>query len=359
MASIHKRGSTYVVRYRVNGTNAGKTFKSHREAQVFKADVETQIHRGRAVDPKHAKQTYRQWHESWMANRLDIRDSTRGRVQQIARTHLFPTFGNLPVQDIRQQTIQAWIAQLDMAPATVRRCYGELDSSLKTAVAAGIIYDTPCKGIRLPKMTQARMTILDHSEVAGLARHIGPRYSALVFVLAYAGLRIGEACDLTPADVDPALSLIHVNSTVTKDAEGHRTVGVPKSAAGIRSVPVPRAIMDRLVEHMNTYPGDFVFTGARGKPLHPRNFSQRTFKQSQERYNVERQGAGLPAIHCRVHDLRHTAVTQWIRTGVDLPRLKTWAGHTNAAFTLNRYAHYFPKDDHKFMDLLDAGISGA
>ncbi|WP_122261623.1 tyrosine-type recombinase/integrase [Ornithinimicrobium cerasi] len=357
MASVHPRGKTWVVRYRTpQGTNAQKTFKGYREAQAFKAEVETQTNKGTLIDPTYRRLTYADWHETWMTQRPDLRESTRARVEGIARVHLLPTFGHLPVQRITQQDVQTWVTKQQVAPATVRRNYGELSNSFTAAVAAGIITVSPCRGIRLPKVPRAGMAILDHEEIEALAACILPRYRALVYLLAYGGLRIGEALDLTPADVDLKKGTVRVDSTLTMGADGSQTSGRPKSDAGMRTVPLPSKIVSVLAEHMQTYPADYVFTGGRGAQLHVSNFGERTFKQAVAKWNAVRETQALPPLKPRVHDLRHTAITHWIRLGADLPRVKTWAGHTNAAFTLDRYAGYFPQDDSKFMDALDQGI---
>jgi integrase len=357
VASIEKRvgktGTKYAVRYRVNGKNARATFDTWREAQDFKVEIEGKVQRGKAIDPKRGKQTYEQWHAAWMQGRVNVRPATRQRSMQIARAHLLPTFGSTPVDQITQPQVQAWVASMDVAPATVRKAYVELNASLNAAVAAGVIYDNPCKSINLPKQTKAKMTVLDHEQIRQLVACTQKRYQALVLFLAYSGLRIGEACDLKPENVDLDRGYVHVVSTLTVDDAGRRVSGAPKSSAGVRTVPIPQAVREALRAHMEAYPADYVFTGGHGKQLHPHNFSQRTFKAAVEKWN-QQNGTSIPV---RVHDLRHTAVTHWIRAKVDLPRIVAWAGHESASFTLDRYAHYFPKDDTQHMDALNAGIT--
>ncbi|MFK5583822.1 tyrosine-type recombinase/integrase [Serinicoccus sp. LYQ131] len=357
MASVHQRGKSWVVRYRTpQDTNAQQTFKARKDALAFKAEVEVATQRGTLIDPASRRTTYADWHAQWMNHRPDLRESTRQRVQGIARVHLLPTFGHLPVQRITQPDVQAWVSAQTVAPATVRRNYGEFSASLEAAVVGGILTVSPCRGIRLPKAVRAQMVILDHDEVESLAACILPRYRALVFLLAYGGLRIGEALDLIPSDIDLDKGTVRVVSTLTLDKGGRKTSGRPKSEAGLRTVPLPSQVKTMLAEHMDSYPGEYVFTGGRGAQIHVSNFGERTFKQAVTKWSEQRREQGLPVLRPRVHDLRHTAITQWIRLGADLPRVKTWAGHTSAAFTLNQYAGYFPSDDSKYMEALNAGM---
>lgn len=362
MASIHKRqskaGTKYVVRYRHEGTHAQQTFSSHREAQAFRAQVEDQTNRGNALDPSHRRLTYRAWHEQWMKQRPDIRDSTRLRCEGIARTAILPTFANRPIQKITQPEVQAWVSsQTDVSARTIEARYTEFKQSMTAAEVAGIVTSSPCKGIRLPKKSKPSMVILDHDEIRALADCIDPRHRALVYVLAYTGLRVGEALALTPEDVNLAKREITVSKTLTMQSDYSLSVGDPKTANGYRTVPLPRSVADMLGDHMETYPSEHLFTGGRGARMQPNNFNNRDFTKAIAKWNQQRTEAGLPEKRPRVHDLRHTAITHWIRLNAGLPRVQAWAGHASAAFTLQQYASYFPNDDSTFMDALDQGMT--
>lgn len=42
----------------------------------------------------------------------------------------------------------------------------------------------------------------------------------------------------------------------------------------------------------------------------------------------------------RVHDLRHTASTFWLQSGIDVKTVQQWLGHASAQLTLNLYSHW-------------------
>ena len=42
----------------------------------------------------------------------------------------------------------------------------------------------------------------------------------------------------------------------------------------------------------------------------------------------------------RFHDLRHTAATRWIASGLDVKTVSVWLGHSDSAITHRTYAGY-------------------
>lgn len=339
MASISKRGESYQVKWRQDGRQQAQSFKTHREAREFKASIEADVYRGTAVTPDARDMTLGQWWDYWMETRT-VRPSTLATAKTLGGKHIIPALGRVPLAKLSQVQVQAWVKDLDLSPASKRRVYQELRVCMSKAVQAGYLYVSPCRGIALPKAPKKAMRILDHKEIETLASKMPDRYQALIYFLAYSGLRIGEALTLTPANVTG--KGVHVVSTLTRGAKGVELVGEPKTEAGHRFVPLPAPILDRLTKHMQAYPGDYVFTGKGGERLNYRNFNVRVFGPNSD---------GLV-----IHDLRHTAITHWIRAGVDLPRIAAWAGHTTPAFTLAQYAGYFPNDTDDLMKALGASM---
>ncbi len=46
----------------------------------------------------------------------------------------------------------------------------------------------------------------------------------------------------------------------------------------------------------------------------------------------------------RVHDLRHTAATIWLSSGLDPLTVQHWLGHATATLTLDLYGHFMGDD---------------
>jgi len=90
-----------------------------------------------------------------------------------------------------------------------------LDQLLAAAVARGLIATNPSRGVELPRFVTAEARFPTPAELERLAAAIDPRYKAMVLVMAYATLRIGEGAGLRRGDVDLAAGSIRIaNNTV-------------------------------------------------------------------------------------------------------------------------------------------------
>ena len=92
------------------------------------------------------------------------------------------------------------------------------------------------------------MKFLTPEQVHTLANEIDARYRAFVLLGAYCGLRAGEMLALTWDQV----RMLERRVEVTKQTDASRPRGAvkaPKTAAGRRSVSLPRVVADALAEH--------------------------------------------------------------------------------------------------------------
>ncbi len=192
------------------------------------------------------------------------------------------------------------------------------------------------------------------------------------------GLRRGELIGLRWEDVDLLERIIQVRRSigpyddpethemslrgpeVTQDGLGwreafggasaaDRAMLSTKTAAGQRLVPVldgaQRALEELYAQAQDTRERSPVFATVErkrgrngairptGRPLCPRMVS-RVFRRYADR-------AGLPT-SVRLHDLRHTAITNAIGQGEDILLVAAFAGHAKTSTTVDVYGHLMP-----------------
>lgn len=334
MASIQKRegakGTVYRVLWREDGRQRNETVKSYREAQSVKADVEQRLRMGTTLTGD--KWTLDEWHARWMKSR-DLRPNTEATNAGLYHTHVEPVLGSRGLRDIKPLDVQDMITNMDRSPATVQRVYQEVRQMFNDAVVARVIPSTPCVGIKIPKTPDEEKVVYDATEVAAIAEKAG-HYRTLIHFLAHSGVRIGEAAALKVSDYDG--SAVEVRGTLVNGK-----VQAPKTRASRRRIPLPQHITAMLDEQIkNKKPGDWLFTGPRGAAIDARNLNARKFKEASG-------GKGT------LHSLRHTAISHWLASGIDIATASRWAGHAQMSTTLDVYGHWIPKDDKVHLDKLN------
>lgn len=117
------------------------------------------------------------------------------------------------------------------------------------------------------------MHYLSAEQVEALSAAAAPPGDLLVLVLAYGGLRWGEAAALTRRRCKLLRSRLLVVESVSEVAGG-RHVG-PTKTHQQRAVALPAFLRDALAAHLAAHPGgvdDSVFTAPSGSPLRYANF---------------------------------------------------------------------------------------
>ena len=341
------RSGRYQARVRVRGRQFGiGAFDTGRDAAHALARFAAEQGATGAVDRKAARRTLADFAEVWWQTRTWHRPSTQLRDRQALDRDVLPFFGAAQLGRLTRGDVQQWVDELTarMAPATVRRTYTVLDQILATAVDRGIIGVNQARGIKLPRLVQAEAHFLTPVELERLAAAIDPRYQAMVQVMAWATLRIGEAAGLRRIDVDRGPGTIRVANNVVQ-VRGRAIQGPPKTKAGRRSMTLPASIAAELSDHLDRQAGsNYVFGPSGERPLFASDWRRQVWRKAVA-------AAGLEPL--RPHDLKHTGVALLAAAGVDPSEIARRAGHSSVAFTYDRYGHLFPEVDKRAAEKLE------
>jgi integrase len=347
----------YEVRFRGrDGKERSRTFRTRKEAERYERSQHDALDRGVWVDPRSGKVTLEAWAKEWQRTVVHLRRSTKRIYDANLRNHIIPDLGDIELGKLTPSMLRAWLAGLLvkkgahgklLSKGSAAQAYRTLNRVLSAAVDNELLGRNPLAGIKAPQSDGEPMRFLSHEEVAGLADAIEPRYRALVLVAAYTGLRAGELMALRRTHVD----LLHRTITVVEQVQpvkGGHEVSVPKSAAGRRSVAIPRLVADALHDHLAEYAepaaDGLIFTAPQGGYMRLENFRRRVWRPATV-------AAGVAPL--RLHDLRHTCASLAIAAGADVKVLQRMLGHASAALTLDRYGHLMPGQAHTVADRLD------
>jgi integrase len=314
--------------------------------------VEYKLEAGEWLDPTLQATRYADWARTWIDTRSDLKPKTLDGYMSLLNSRILPTFGEARLRDIKAIDVEQWVADMateGLSPSRTRQAYNVLSSSLKAAVRSDMIRVNPADGAKLPKIKINEMRHLTPAEVESIADCVGDEYETLVYVLAYCAIRAGEAVALRRKNVNIVRSELRIMESAT-EINGRIEVGATKNRRN-RNVTVPKFLMKRIEEHLDSYvaqdPDALVFGSPRGGALRLSNFRHRVWSPALE-------GTDLEGV--RIHDLRHTAASILINQGLHPKIVQQHLGHSSIVVTMDRYGHLYPSDIERVQDALDAAF---
>ena len=172
--------------------------------------------------------------------------------------HLYPAFGDLPIDSITVDRVQDFMlleADNGSAKASINRIMQLLTQIMDSAVEDELIIKNPCKSKRLYNPSEKQQKVLPYSpgvykQMERLLPLLPTDTDKLYLGLSmYAGLRQGEIVALRWEDVDFDLGFIHVRRAIQYAAKNVGTIKPPKTDNGVRDIPMMgqlRAILEAL-----------------------------------------------------------------------------------------------------------------
>jgi integrase len=362
------KGKRWAVRWMDDeGREHLKAYGTKSEATIALAKVTVDVLTGEYVDERAGDLTILEWSVRWLETKQHLRASTLAGYRSLLDVQVLPTWGSVRLNRVRYESLQRWVSQLlagGLSATRVRQAANVMHQMLESAVRARLIARNPGADLELPALAESGRTYLTHGEVARLAaavesvvavdqdvdageRDAALQYRVLVLVLAYTGVRWGEACALRVRDVDLMRRRITVARSVGVGARGALYEG-PTKTGKARAVPVPKSLVDDLTALLaGREPGDLVFASSAGTWLRNSNFRRRVWLPALEQ-------AGLPPT--KVHELRHTAASLAIAAGADVKVVQQMLGHATAAMTLELYGHLLHDRLDDVSDRMDAEL---
>jgi integrase len=316
--------------------------------------------------------TLRDYAELWIDQRRNskgdpLRPLTRDKYRTSLRVHIYPTLGELPLDQITRTVVRSWYDKLDTGPTARAQAYSTLRTILNTAVLDDELLVRNPAYIRGAGVSGSRKRLrpasLDELEV--MVDAMPDRRRLLLLLATWCALRSGELRELRRSDIElgrdehgEAFGWVHVRRAMalarTGDTErGRRTavvVGPPKTDAGMRTVSIPATLLPAVREHLlrHAAPGEdgLLFPSDRDPAVH---LSEATLNGRaavvRKDGTVVRAGFGWREAKRRagrsdltLHDLRHTGASLAGEEGASMAELMYRLGHSTPAMAM-RYQH--------------------
>lgn len=367
--------SAWVVDYvDTGGVRRLKTFKLKKEADAFAATATVEVREGVHVADS-ATITIEEAGKLWLksGDAAGLERTSMDQRRQHLELHIKPFGGDVKLTKVTApwiRTFQDKLRDNGRSPAMVKRVTVSLGSILADAQGRGLVVrnavhelskarsGTKASEKRAKAKLRVGVDIPTNAEVKAILDAAAGRYRPLLVTMTFSGIRSSEARGLRWEDVDLKKGLLHIRQR----ADRYGAVGMPKSEAGQRSVPLPPMVINTLKEWQLACPASdagLVFPNQAGNIEFHQNMLHRGLWATQiaARLSIDtgkknKDGeAVIEPKYTGFHALRHWYASWCINRKADggleltAKAVQTRMGHSSIQVTFDTYGHLFPSAD--------------
>ena len=248
------------------------------------------------------------------------------------KNHIYPVIGHKHLDEVTHDDVQRiFDSMADKGRSTVHNVHIIMNQILSNAVEDGLLARNIAHSDRYVKskkvITRQALARDDAQDILANLYKLEERDKLFIALALHTGLRRGEIYALRWEHIDLRRRIIHVRNAVK--LEGNiPVIGPPKSAAGIRDVPINAPLFDIL--QVCCRQEGFVITGERNP-----NGAMSSCGMNRQWQRIKRK---IDVHGATPHIFRHTFATL-IQPHTDIKTLQTIMGHADIETTLDRYTH--------------------
>ena len=356
--AIRKRGkNTWEITIHAGQDEKGKRVRQFHSFKGTKAmaeqkhrELQTAVDRGVPVSTN--KINFAEWTNRWLLEYVtpNLRQMTKERYERAMRKHVIPEIGHIKLTNLTPrhiQSLQAKLADNGMSPAGIDLIHNIISSCLKYALRMEVIWRNPAQAVTPPRHERTEIEppdIAGVKKVLSLAKETDPISHACLHLIAYTGIRRGEALALQWQNVDLENGTISIVRTLGRSVEKGLLFEKPKTTSGRRVIDLDDGTVSVLRAHQghqllnksqleDAYEdNDLVFANALGQPMNPMMIT-RTFKRLAKECGLKDH---------KLHSLRHFHASVTLQSGQSLLLISKRLGHAGIATTADIYGHILP-----------------
>lgn len=380
--SIYKRKSgRYAVLIDLESTALGGrrrksvgTFRTRKEAEAAERKALDARDRGIDLSPKTV--TVEQLLERFIADRRAKGRALRTvmRYDELAKLTISPHIGGIAIAKLSPAHLSSWLATIaergsaaekPLAPKSVKHAFALLRSALRWAIRHDLAWRNVADAVDAPSVPRSQARAIDEDEAARFFQAADATRWGPFFRLALGtGARRGELLALRWEDVAiPEVgqaALTVRRAFVEPKGKGGRIVEKSTKTDQVRTIPLGALAIEALrrqwamqaQERREAGPAyadtGHVFQHELGGPVGP-DLATKAFARSRK----------LSKVNATLHDLRHTAASWMLASGVDVASVARILGHTTPSTTLGIYAHVMPASGSQAIATIDDRLGRA
>ncbi len=313
----------------------------------FKTKKEAQIEYVKLLDENKrvfaCKFTFKEVYDMWIPNyKKTVRESTFYKNVKIFEHHILPALGHYRMDKIKVHMLQEIINEWHEKLVQYKRIKNLVSNIFKHAIRNGYIKENPCDLLLLPKerTTQKKKNYLEKEELelflSTMRETQDKKWYVFFRLLAFSGMRRGEAMALTWSDIDFKKNTISINKTLAAGINHKALVQPPKTRSSKRIIDMDTNTMHVLKDFKRSKKTiDFngiVFSNESGGHLclsYPGKIADQVCKETN--------------LYVTPHGLRHTHCSILFEAGATLAEVKERLGHSSIKTTMDIYNHVSKK----------------
>ncbi|GAB2318910.1 site-specific integrase [Alkalibacterium sp. s-m-22] len=308
-------------------------------------------------------ETFEEIYELWfnVIYKEDVRESTAVKTRELFDNHVLKDLGRLRIQAITpaqcQEAVFKWSERISKAKVMKNYCKRIFDY----AITLEKIRHNPMDRVHVPKMKKENKRDINFYTKDELKRFLecvqldnNPRWFPMFRLLAFSGMRKGEALALTWQDFNFETNTVTIDKTLARGKDNSLIVQSTKTTAGERTISLDPITIDIIKEWRKTQRLDYLKLG-----MNTNTPDQVVFTTLDNEYI---QHANLTSFMNKIiekhelkritpHELRHTHCSILFEAGAGIKDVQERLGHSSYEVTMNIYTHVTEEAKEKTADI--------
>ncbi|WP_153721059.1 site-specific integrase [Sporosarcina cascadiensis] len=346
-------------------------FKTKKEAELALARIKLEIDKG--TFRKKQVETYQEIYDLWVIQyEKTVEESSFVKTTGLFRNHILPAMGEYKIEkihvDVCQKHVDEWAVKLKRFHMVKAYAAKVLDFAIKR----GYIQTNPFTHVDMPTAASKKATVNSEEELENfytreqLIEFLSclekeNNYKAYVFfrLLAFSGIRKGEAFALTWNDLNFTTNEIRINKALSRGKASKlyvkstktgiaRTIKMEEKTMAVLKEWKKKQKQDYLALGFNTLnPKQLVFSNEYNEYMQPTK-TRKWILHVQDKYKLGT---------ITTHGLRHTHCSLLFEAGANLKEVQDRLGHSDVKTTMDIYTHVSQKAKEEAINKFDSFMS--
>ena len=289
-----------------------------------------------------------------------VKPGTYATTKRYANLHILPKIGNKPIDRFTVMDCQKLVNQWAEHFNSAKYPKGITQQVFDYAIKMDIIQDNPMKKVKLPKSKGVINETNKYYTTEELKRFFeclkdydNLKFSAFFRILAFTGMRKGEALALEWCDIDFEKKLVHIKKGVSLDENDKPIISTPKTKKSVRTVSIDNETVSVLKKWKLEQAKVLMKKGINSLNKHQLLFTYEDNKLYRPSYVNDWLASIIKTYKLKkitIHGFRHSHCSLLFEMGTPIQVVQERLGHSNIKTTMDIYTHVTEKQRDKLAD---------